>query len=1276
MIIRKNEVRYGSTESKPTERDINGVDQPYNFEIPNTAISKPKQEYSVLDAMTTVLEGGSPIGQFVYDVLDDNTEKAKQQVNYDQLNKGFNKSDYFMQSGASLKEAETYFEDVHSYADAQAWSAKRAFVNKSKNVVENSGYSGVVADLISSTIGDPVFVASTVVPGAVISARAKLAARSANIAAEKNTIGAIALGNFDRAIDQTLMTSRMPMVSLAPKNNISILKTTGEALLGGAAFQGVDEIMRRELDPTRTQEDSTNAIITTTLFAGILGGAFGTYQHLKSTSSLKRVSSEKPDTKVFDDMADDSAGAARAGFTEKLTADDIKLQGNSYLAPFTKATAGLLGPRNRGVYFQDVDMVKDYADIYGQPTVRLNLTTEGKAFREGLAEIHHTVSNSHLPTTYTTEQSIRELMKVKNIDRQAAETEFYILAQGTKDLDDVTIQRLKQENPQSAGVIDAIIAQKKLMKSTREEADQLGFGEEYGNIEGYSFPLLTNKDKGIADQVGLHQALKDASQKRMVEIQNKLQGGVNSLENLMKATEAEREFQIMQFANQRGVNLDDIVEGSTGFGGANEKVLHQPKFAGEKPDVKVKAGGKDYTVKFDSDFDYALYNLNSKDKQSEFFKFARNNSELTDQEIISAAKQVKDRVKELSKAGIKADTIGVKRVYDNQVSLQSPALEGMERAPKKARTLPAETGNRRIDNANKLFKDDAEYQAMMDDLMEQTRQLRVAIDDVEESAKAWADQALTRWTSGLPGYADFVGFGRMRDKPGFWNRRLLNPVDFAKWAETNPQILNSYYFNQHGLAVGLKKKFGTHKTDVAFKAIREKYDVRAAKMRNAGDYEGATKLLDNVGRMEKDFTAAVEQMQGTYAKDFYQKYGAAASTIAAAKVMTGLAKLGNVVMGSLPELPAIFMTHNMMEVMPTIKDAVKFLSTREGWKMGTKDLQGTGRAFELTLNDMQYAALTSGGGIGEALVKGENYLGFARKWGQRLNGQVFYDSFIRSVAGLTQQTMLIRNLRKMASGKLSNKDLENLAYLGIGKHEASSFLKELEPILHEESGLVFLNLDKIANKEIGYRVKVALDRDLRRTYLVSRTGDLPHIMMHPAMSLVMQFKSWPILATQNYMLPMLQKADAKTLSTFAMMSGVGVMVTLAKESMAGRDISNVDPIAALYSGVDTAIGGIFSEVLNPVAGHIMKMNGVEPLGGSKFYDKRTALEGFMGPAAGMLNDVFRGGYYGVQALEAKAGFDVNDTSSQAAQSIMRVMPMNNFPILGNAFKEYLAPAGK
>ena len=1256
-------VRLGTTQTGLTERDITGEVQPYPHQIPNINTVQPQKEYSTLDALSTVLSGGSPIGQFVYDVLDETGQAAKQQVGYDQLNKSFDKSDYFIKSGAPLDEGDYYFSSVNSLADAQAWSAKRAFVQKSRDVVQNSGYSGAVADLISSTIGDPAFVASTVVPGAVLSARAK--------AASKAAAQSVVMGNYDYAIHGKIVSKSL----LESPNKISILKTTGEALAGGAAFQAADEVMRRQLDPTRTESDSTNAIITTTLFSGILGGAFGTYQHLKSTSALKKIDALKSDKQIFDKMADDSVGAARAGFAEKLTADDIKVQGNEYLAPFVRATGAVLGPRNRGVYFQDADMVADYGLMYGQPTVRIQATEKGKAFEDSVSEIHHAVSNSHLPTTYFADTQIKELMKAKGLDRNAAELEFYTLAQGTKDITEEAALIMKQQNPSSASVIDAIMKQKQMMKDARAEADQLGFGDELGKIEGYAFPLLTNRDKGLADQVGLHTQLRSAFANKLNEVKTKLGGGAASIERLMKATEDEFEYQMVQFANKRNINLDDVIEGNTGIGGANEKVLHQPKLEIEKAATKIKVGKKEYDVKFDSDFDYALYQVakSPKEKDGAFFKFVRNNSEMTDQEILQAARQVNDRVKELGQSGIKAETIGVKRVYDNQVSIQSPALEGMERAPKSSSKLKVQSDNLRIQNAMRVFKDDAEFQGVIDDLMEQLQQLRGAIDDVDRSAEEWADQMLTRWTSGLPGYADFIGFGRMRDKPGFWNRRVLNPVDFAKWAETNPQILNSWYFNQHGLAVGLKKKFGTHKPDVAMKQIREKYDLRAGQMRTAGDYEGATKLLDNVGRMEKDFSANIEQLQGTYAKDFYQKYGAAASVIAASKVMAGLAKLGNVVMGSLPELPAIFMTHNMMEAMPTVKDAIKFLSTSDGWKMGRADLQASGRAFELFLNDMQYAALTSGGGIGEALIKGENYLGFARKWGQRINGQVFYDSFIRSVAGLTQQTMLVRNLRKMADDKLTAKELENLAYLGIGKGEASAFLKELEPIIHQESGLIFLNLDKMANKEMSYRIKTALDRDLRRTYLVSRSGDLPHIMMHPAMSLIMQFKSWPILATQNYMLPMLQQADGRALAAFAMMAGVGTMVSLAKEAAQGKDISNIDPVAALYAGVDTSIGGIFSEVLNPVAGHVMKMNGIEPLGGARFYDKKTALEAFMGPSAGMLNDVFRGGYYGFQALESKMGFDVNDTSSQAAKSIMRVMPMNNFPFLGNAFKEYLAP---
>jgi hypothetical protein len=1266
-------IKYDSTQKGLIPEDITGYKIPRAFEVENTAEVRPRLNYSMGDAAISVINGLSPISQIVYDVLDETKQKVESRSDYKDLNKGFTKEEYFKRSGASLDEADYFFNSVGSLADAEAWNAKRNFVLKAKEVARNSGYSGIVADLISSTVGDPVFTVSTVIPGVILGARTKAASE---LAAQK-----IVMSNYDITLHGKVVTESL--LKAAPSSNkVSILKSTGEAIAGGYAFQIADEAMRTRLDPTRTEAESTSAIVTTTLLSGMLGAGFGTYRHLKQQGALKHVPADKPDSQVFDDMADDAARADRGGDVElndgnlsamssgnevRLTEENFTPSGGVIANKIAKVVAPI-SPRNRGIYSDDMDVRLAYADLYGRPTVLLKSDKAGVGAPDGVAEIQHASVMMIQPTSYEAEQTIDNLMKVKNIDRHAAETEYYIQAQSLGGVTEEGEQFLKTHISDEHGVINTSINQIKKMREAKTELGDLGI--EFGDIKGYAYPVVTSKTNGLADQNGLYATLRADYREGLKEVKDKLKGGVASVENLKRAHINEYEFQIMQFGKQKGVDLSKPIP--------TESVVSEikiPILPKELQKSNPRYGYKDklFEVQFANDVDKALY-IVAKDTESKahagFIKFLED-AGISKTDIKSMATKVRDNIKKIA---AKQDHISEPKINLEAVFKVNMGAESKIASEKIGSKITNSTPI--IDRGTALFKDDVEFQQLIQNLDLHLIQLKSALDTIDQSADDLASQTFTRWTGGMPGYAGFMGFGKMKDQPGFFMARKLDPVRYAPWLEKNPQVLNSYYFNQHGLAVGLKKKFGSHKPEEVFKNLRAGFDDKIKVLREAGDFEGATKLMNKVVSMEKDFTAAMEQMQGTFAKEFYQKYGTLASVMAAAKTMTGIAKLGNVVMGSTSELPAIFMTHQIKDVMPTVVNAIKFLSDPEQFKMAVKYRQSGGFALEVAMNDMQYAALTYGGGIQEALTKGENVLGFMRKWGQRLNGQVFYDHLSRVTAGLTQQTMFIENLEKMAAGKLSNFEMEQLAYMGISKNEAGKFLKGLEESIHKEQGLVFIDFNKIKNKDIMYRTQIALDRDLRRTFQQGRTGDIPHIMTHPVMSVITQFKSWPILATQNYAIPMMQRADAKTLGTFAMMAGVGSLVAILKESAQGRDTSKLDPTAVLYAGVEQSMGGLFSEVMNPIAGSIMKLNGITPIGGSRYYDKQTALEAFAGPSAGMLNDIFKGGYYGAQALGSASGLDVKDTSEQAARALMRVMPMNNFPILGNTFKEYLAPAGK
>lgn len=548
-----------------------------------------------------------------------------------------------------------------------------------------------------------------------------------------------------------------------------------------------------------------------------------------------------------------------------------------------------------------------------------------------------------------------------------------------------------------------------------------------------------------------------------------------------------------------------------------------------------------------------------------------------------------------------------------------------------------------------LDKNGRNYAEILADIDEEIDELLKLSVAAEEDFGVWADRQLTEILHGKTSDMNYLGIGKARKYPGFFLPREIDPLKYQPWLETDFAKLNASYGRSAGAKIAFKRLLGDNTGETALKEYAEKMDDAISKARTSGDAKLSERLAKEKASVLNDAQRLLRQHEGTYASEFYQENPTIASTLELANNMISFASLGNSVLGSIGEAAAIQLHHGITKIAPSYAKVLKKMASDPEFRaMAKADLQATGRALELANNAMVGDIVLEGGNLGDAAVKGFRVMETAKKYYYRLNGQVYYDYMLRTVNGLTQQTMLYKNIKKMASGKYSNGVRDELARLGIGESDAKKIFSYMDEHSTFDEGLIFLNVGKWQDETMVERVRTALDRDMRRTTMMARTGDLPVVMAHPAMRLLLKFKQWPLLATQNYMVPLIQRGDAAALSGAMAMAGFGSLSYMARELAAGRDIPD-NPSDILYAGTElSGVAGITPELgLNYLANYA----GISG-GGAGFIGYNSLLEQSIGPAAGYIKNIDR-------ASDLLPGGD--EAGMNDLKYLYRLLPLNNHP---------------
>ena len=464
--------------------------------------------------------------------------------------------------------------------------------------------------------------------------------------------------------------------------------------------------------------------------------------------------------------------------------------------------------------------------------------------------------------------------------------------------------------------------------------------------------------------------------------------------------------------------------------------------------------------------------------------------------------------------------------------------------------------------------------------------------------------------------------------------------------------------------IEIMKKFGSLDVEKLRKEIQDDYNIlrnRKVKDKKTGEMrkqtnkeiEDLTKALD---KDLKDLTALYEKLRGTYAQP--DDYSAPIHVLErSALALNYVRLLGDVVASSIPDLGRLVMVHGFGKTYGKLLKSV--MSDMKGLKLAKDEMLEIGTALDMT-NSMTTLSRNNMDAYVPMTGKIDQVMQKTSAIASTINGMNVWTSTMKTFAGImTQNRMLDGILEYSKTGKLGQKEIENLASHGIGKDLAKRIAAQFEKYGETRDVLRIANArewDDIEAKEL-FRAAVRKQID---EIIVTPGLDKPLWMSRSGWRTIGQFKSFAFASTQRVMMAGMQQADANTFAGLSMMVALGSLTYGWKSMISGREPSD-DIRVWIKEGVDRSGAlGIFADVNNITEKLTRGKVGISAVTGGQTmsrYASRNLVGTLFGPSYGLAVDVFD-----VTGAAFAGDFKQTDT-----HKVRQLLPFQNIPYIRSLF---------
>ena len=444
--------------------------------------------------------------------------------------------------------------------------------------------------------------------------------------------------------------------------------------------------------------------------------------------------------------------------------------------------------------------------------------------------------------------------------------------------------------------------------------------------------------------------------------------------------------------------------------------------------------------------------------------------------------------------------------------------------------------------------------------------------------------------------------------------------ELAPWLKTRASEVTNTYLRAIAPEIELHNTFGSVDLKKEIAAINREY---ADLINKTTDPKKVVKLQAQRDNDIKDIDALVGRLRGTYGRPT-DADGVITNALQTARALNVVTKLGGTTVSMVPDLGRIIAIRGFRK---TFSEALApMINNMKAFKMSAEEARRSGAIWETVLNNnraLNMAELVQPGYGNSRVQRGLKALADRySKW----NLTNYAEKVKREMSAVLIQNEMVDSFKKVVTGKISQKQIEQLAASGIDEPMARRIAKMLDEHLEMNRSTAIVHTEKWADKDAVASYHAALNRQIMLFNTAPTIGTRPRFMSSEIGKTLLQFESFNLAATSKIMVAGLQQADAKTASSMLSMVSAGMMVYAYRQWANGKELSS-DPSVWIAQGFENS--GIFG-ALSSVNDRLAKVTngkiragafiGAPGHGSQRGVDPYRSFAALLGPSGGTAVD--------------------------------------------------------
>ncbi len=492
-------------------------------------------------------------------------------------------------------------------------------------------------------------------------------------------------------------------------------------------------------------------------------------------------------------------------------------------------------------------------------------------------------------------------------------------------------------------------------------------------------------------------------------------------------------------------------------------------------------------------------------------------------------------------------------------------------------------------------------------------------------------------------------------KPFKARKLIIDQLQASPWHITDIQKLAEMHNRAMVPAIKLQqfaKKFGYKDINDALLGMGDSLRQEFDKAVEGKTGKEAQKLRAQYDSAVKDMTATVQLLQGVYGQGFNVLNSQGAEFLNNMLNWNYTRMLGHMTIASLPDLGLLVMRNGLMTTLAQgIGQSFSVVK-----KISKNDIRALGYAVETELAT-QFKSYVEHNGLStnpSPFTKGLNSL--TRNFGN-LSMMNPWQDMIQNMAGHMAINKILNIVHKSIDGKATQKELTNIARLGISQENFADIAKFTKDNVYNGTRFAdWTNWDIKTGSESNAlkSFQAAVSKSIDEVSIVPNLGDKPLALQQKGFwggdipRLMFQFKSFMLAATNRILYAGIQnKGDINLYLGIVSMMGLGMLGYTTSSFLRGSE-PDLSPKNLLREGLDrSSVLGIFGEGIN--IGQKMFQ-----LGEVSRYKSRDSIGSVLGPTGGSVSDLVKL-FNKINPLSSAKG----EWTTKDAEVVMRLMPLQN-----------------